>query len=192
MVGRADALHAHLRAFAFPLLRTPRGRSASLTSLPEAEAQAVQDSLTGFAAQRVRTICPAAARWKPKCGFSFSKRAANRSARPCITSSSGNALSGKLVSRSRGFPPAAEFRRSIRDLLYLRRLLLPTFSDRVQDRREYRCRIYTLPETSPDRTIRPSAGNLAAGAALYGQPAYVEAQLWSDDPLRALPATLQS
>ena len=52
MAGREDALHAHLRAFAFPLLRTRRGPFRSLTSLPEAEAQAVQASLTGFAAQR--------------------------------------------------------------------------------------------------------------------------------------------
>ena len=60
------------------------GPFRSLTSLPEAEAQAVQASLTGFAAQR-------SADYLSRRGFSFFKRAANRSARPRITSSSGNA-----------------------------------------------------------------------------------------------------
>lgn len=69
----------------------------------------------------------------------------------------------------------------------------PTFSDRVQDHREYRRQIYTLPEIlhlieqyGLPQEIWPQEPHF------FGQPAYVEAQLWSDDPLRALPATLQS
>ncbi len=69
----------------------------------------------------------------------------------------------------------------------------PTFSDRMQDRREYRRRIYTLPEIlhlielyGLPQEIWPQEPHF------FDQPAYVEAQLWSDDPLRTLPATLQS
>ena len=98
---------------------------------------------------------------------------------PALPHHRGMPLSGKLVSRSRGFPPAAEFRRSIRDLLYLRRLLSHLQRPGAGSPRIPPPNLYAAGNPSPDRTIRPSAGNLAAGAAFFrsarlcGSPALV-------------------
>ena len=141
------------------------GPFRSLTSLPEAEAQAVQASLTGFAAQRTAPHylgigeCPFLASWYHD---------------PAVFRLPLNSVDPSVISFTYGDS-------------------FPTFSDRVQDRREYRRRIYTLPEIlhliekyGLPQEIWPQEPHF------FGQPAYVEAQLWSDDPLRALPATLQS
>lgn len=102
------------------------GPFRSLTSLPEAEAQAVQASLTGFAAQRSADYLSRRRTLEAEMRILFLQAGGQpQRTAPHFLVIGGMPLSGKLVSRSRGFPPAAEFRRSIRDLLYLRRFLSP-------------------------------------------------------------------
>lgn len=169
------------------------GPFRSLTSLPEAEAQAVQASLTGFAAQR-------------SADYLSRRRTLEAEMRILFLQAGGQPqrtaphylVIGECPFLASWYHDPAVFRLPLNSvdpsvISFTYGDFFATFSDRVQDRREYRRRIYTLPEIlhlieqyGLPQEIWPQEPHF------FGQPAYVEAQLWSDDPLRALPATLQS
>ena len=58
----------------------------------------------------------------------------------------------------------------------------PTFSDRVDDGREYRKTLYTYPEILRiiDKYGLPQDWN---PDGVYGPERYIEAHVWSDDPI---------
>lgn len=169
------------------------GPFRSLTSLPEAEAQAVQASLTGFAAQR-------------SADYLSRRRTLEAEMRILFLQAGGQPqrttphylVIGECPFLASWYHDPTVFRLPLNSvdpsvISFTYGDSFPTFSDRVQDRREYRRRIYTLPEIlhlieqyGLPQEIWPQEPHF------FGQPAYVEAQLWSDDPLRTLPATLQS
>jgi hypothetical protein len=58
--------------------------------------------------------------------------------------------------------------------------MFPTFSDRVTDDAEYRSQVYTYDEII--RLIdKYGLPQYKWNDPIFGQPAYVEAQIWSDD-----------